>query len=189
MASINTSISHIEISKPLRDVHIISTKTSDAQSTCVFHFHHSIGDGTSLINLLLASSRKALDPEALPTLHGKKVSSPHIRATIVRSQFIVLWNSLMAVVMFILTGFVSLDDIKMVKNAMDVTVNDVLVGVLEAGLYRYLNRRYGSSPDIVYYRKRSRSDKVLLIQSFSTSSDTTCEVPMKRIFFSLLKLS
>ncbi|GJX58933.1 hypothetical protein Tco_0290323 [Tanacetum coccineum] len=33
----------------------------------------------------------------------------------------------------------------------------------------------GSSPDIVYYRKRSRSDKVLLIQSFSTSSDTTCE--------------
>ncbi|GJY64482.1 putative reverse transcriptase domain-containing protein [Tanacetum coccineum] len=33
----------------------------------------------------------------------------------------------------------------------------------------------GSSPDIVYFRKRSRSDKVLLIQSFSTSSDTTCE--------------
>ncbi|GJU06319.1 retrovirus-related pol polyprotein from transposon TNT 1-94, partial [Tanacetum coccineum] len=37
-----------------------------------------------------------------------------------------------------------------------------------------------SSPDIVYYRKRSRSDKVLLIQSFSTSSDTTCEVPINR---------
>ncbi|GJT62717.1 retrovirus-related pol polyprotein from transposon TNT 1-94 [Tanacetum coccineum] len=33
----------------------------------------------------------------------------------------------------------------------------------------------GSLPNIVYYRKRSRSDKVLLIQSFSTSSDTTCE--------------
>ncbi|GKF96494.1 hypothetical protein Tco_0289229, partial [Tanacetum coccineum] len=38
----------------------------------------------------------------------------------------------------------------------------------------------GSSPDIVYYRKRSRSDKFLLIQSFSTSSDTTCEVPDKQ---------
>ncbi|GJY33715.1 hypothetical protein Tco_0418184 [Tanacetum coccineum] len=131
------------ISKPLWDVHIVSTKTSDAQSTCVFRFHHSISDGTSLINLLLASSRKASDPKALPTLHGKKVSGPHIRATIVRSQFIVLWNSLVAVVMFILTRFVSLDDINMVKNAMDVTVNDVLAGVLEAGLYRYLNRRYG----------------------------------------------
>ncbi|GKE35109.1 hypothetical protein Tco_1454431, partial [Tanacetum coccineum] len=38
----------------------------------------------------------------------------------------------------------------------------------------------GSSPDIVYFRKRSRSDKVLLIQSFSTSSDTTCEVLINR---------
>ncbi|GJS22571.1 hypothetical protein Tco_0451203 [Tanacetum coccineum] len=37
----------------------------------------------------------------------------------------------------------------------------------------------------MYFRKRSRSDKVLLIQSFSTSSDTTCEVLMKQIFFSL----
>ncbi|GKC20420.1 putative reverse transcriptase domain-containing protein [Tanacetum coccineum] len=33
----------------------------------------------------------------------------------------------------------------------------------------------GSSPYIVYYRKRSRSNKVLLIQSFSISSDTTYE--------------
>ncbi|GJW67403.1 integrase, catalytic region, zinc finger, CCHC-type containing protein [Tanacetum coccineum] len=140
-----------KISKPLWDVHIVSTKTSDAQSTCVFRFHHSISDGTSLINLLLASSRKASDPKALPTLHGKKVSGPHIRATIVRSQFIVLWNSLVAVVMFILTGFVSLDDIKMVKNAMDVTVNDVL----EAGLYRYLNRRY--APKTRFSEKATQS--------------------------------
>ncbi|GJT56778.1 hypothetical protein Tco_0991832 [Tanacetum coccineum] len=34
----------------------------------------------------------------------------------------------------------------------------------------------GSSPDIVYFRKRSRSDKVLLIQNFSTSFGfSTCE--------------
>ncbi|XP_041015032.1 O-acyltransferase WSD1-like [Juglans microcarpa x Juglans regia] len=41
---------------------------------------------------------------------------------------------------------VSLDDIKLVKNAMNHlihTVNDVLVGVVQAGLSRYLNRRYG----------------------------------------------
>ncbi|GKE18707.1 hypothetical protein Tco_1426284, partial [Tanacetum coccineum] len=45
-----------------------------------------------------------------------------------------------------------------------------------------------SSPDIVFYRKRSRSDKFLLIQSFFTGSDTTCEVPMNRSS-SMLKLS
>ncbi|GKF79399.1 hypothetical protein Tco_0234967, partial [Tanacetum coccineum] len=45
-----------------------------------------------------------------------------------------------------------------------------------------------SSPDIVFYRKRSRSNKVPLIQSFYTSSDTTCEVLMNRSS-SLLELS
>lgn len=142
----NLSRSRIKKSQPLWDLHILNTKTSDAQSTCVFRFHHSIGDGISLINLLLACSRKASDPEALPSLHGNKVSGPHIRVTNFRSQLMVLWNSLVAVVMFILTGLflkdtktplkgspqtedmprcfvhrsVSLDDIKMVKTAMDV---------------------------------------------------------------------
>ncbi|XP_010555728.1 PREDICTED: O-acyltransferase WSD1-like [Tarenaya hassleriana] len=37
---------------------------------------------------------------------------------------------------------ISLDDIKTVKNAMNMTVNDVLLGMTQAGLSRYLNRRY-----------------------------------------------
>ncbi|KAF5196366.1 O-acyltransferase wsd1-like [Thalictrum thalictroides] len=37
----------------------------------------------------------------------------------------------------------SLDDIKLVKHAMNMTVNDVVLGVTAAGLSRYLNRRYG----------------------------------------------
>ncbi|XVF10058.1 hypothetical protein REPUB_Repub07fG0150800 [Reevesia pubescens] len=38
---------------------------------------------------------------------------------------------------------VGLDDIKLVKDAMGVTVNDVILGVTQAGLSRYLNRKYG----------------------------------------------
>ncbi|KAI3952851.1 hypothetical protein MKW92_019980 [Papaver armeniacum] len=37
----------------------------------------------------------------------------------------------------------SLDDIKLVKNVMNMTINDVLLGVTTAGLSSYLNRRYG----------------------------------------------
>ncbi|GFY99652.1 O-acyltransferase (WSD1-like) family protein [Actinidia rufa] len=37
----------------------------------------------------------------------------------------------------------SLDDVKLVKNAMNATINDVVLAVTEAGLSRYLNRRYG----------------------------------------------
>lgn len=38
---------------------------------------------------------------------------------------------------------VGLDDIKLVKNEMNATVNDVMMGLIQAGLSRYLNRRYG----------------------------------------------
>ncbi|KAL9240532.1 hypothetical protein vseg_014739 [Gypsophila vaccaria] len=38
---------------------------------------------------------------------------------------------------------VSLDDIKLVKKALDVTINDVLIGMTQAGISNYLNRKYG----------------------------------------------
>ncbi|TXG66555.1 hypothetical protein EZV62_007830 [Acer yangbiense] len=38
---------------------------------------------------------------------------------------------------------VSLDDIKLVKKAMNMTINDVVLGITQAGLSRYLNRSYG----------------------------------------------
>ncbi|XP_058100426.1 wax ester synthase/diacylglycerol acyltransferase 11-like [Magnolia sinica] len=41
----------------------------------------------------------------------------------------------------------SLDDVKMVKNAMNLTVNDVLLAVTTAGLSRYLSRRYGKGEE------------------------------------------
>ncbi|XP_074352801.1 wax ester synthase/diacylglycerol acyltransferase 11-like [Apium graveolens] len=39
---------------------------------------------------------------------------------------------------------INLKDIKLVKTAMNTTINDVLFGVTEAGLSRYLNGRYAS---------------------------------------------
>ncbi|KEH39733.1 O-acyltransferase (WSD1-like) family protein [Medicago truncatula] len=38
---------------------------------------------------------------------------------------------------------VSMDDIKLVKAEMKTTINDVLLGLTQAGLARYLNREYG----------------------------------------------
>ncbi|KAJ8529291.1 hypothetical protein K7X08_036126 [Anisodus acutangulus] len=38
---------------------------------------------------------------------------------------------------------VSLDDMKLVKNALNMTINDVALGVIQAGLSVYLNRRFG----------------------------------------------
>ncbi|KAG7555044.1 O-acyltransferase WSD1 N-terminal [Arabidopsis suecica] len=37
---------------------------------------------------------------------------------------------------------VSLDDIKLIKNAMNMTINDVIFGITQASLSQYLNRKY-----------------------------------------------
>ncbi|XP_010537089.1 PREDICTED: O-acyltransferase WSD1 isoform X2 [Tarenaya hassleriana] len=37
---------------------------------------------------------------------------------------------------------ISFEDVKLVKNAMKMTINDVLLGVTQAGISRYLSRRY-----------------------------------------------
>ncbi|KAJ6696945.1 hypothetical protein OIU85_003319 [Salix viminalis] len=87
------------------------------------------------------------------------------------SVLLIYWNTLVDVVMMLITilflddtktplkgppgvgstprrivhRIVSLDDVKLVKNAMNATINDVMVGVTQAALSRYLNRKYGKN--------------------------------------------
>ncbi|GJX35822.1 O-acyltransferase WSD1-like protein [Tanacetum coccineum] len=107
----NLSISQIDYSKPLWDVHILNIKTSYAQGICVFRFHHSLGDGLSLMNLLLACSSKVSDPETLPTLPD--TDTPLKRFPLLKER----------PRRFAFTS-VSLGDIKIVKNAMNVASSD-----------------------------------------------------------------
>ncbi|KAL8153010.1 hypothetical protein V2J09_010770 [Rumex salicifolius] len=39
---------------------------------------------------------------------------------------------------------ISLDDMKFIKNAMNCTINDVAIAIIEAGFCRYINRRFGN---------------------------------------------
>ncbi|KAK9060687.1 hypothetical protein SSX86_021393 [Deinandra increscens subsp. villosa] len=163
----NLSRSSIEKSKPLWDLHLLDIKTIDAAGILVFRFHHSLGDGLSLMSLFLACTRQSSDIDALPTLLVKK-DSAYIKVTSFWSALEVLWNSIVAVMMFVFTILflrdtktslkgsigvenrpkrfvhkcVSLADVKAITKAMNVTVNDVIFGVTQAGLSCYLNRKY-----------------------------------------------
>nr|GFC15830.1 O-acyltransferase WSD1-like [Tanacetum cinerariifolium] len=105
----NLSISPMKNMKPLWDLHILDVKTQETEGTCIFRFHHSLGDGISLMNLLLSCTRKVSDPEALPTLPGNNKR----RATEVAS----------------------------ISSELG-TINDVVLGATQAGISRYLHRRY-----------------------------------------------
>lgn len=175
----NITKTRMDFSKPLWEFHILHIKSSKANSVVILRIHHSIGDGISLISLLLACTRKSSDLEALPTLPIDKKNKMKINSQ-ANSWFLrcffsllfilkVFWNTLVDLVLFLATimclkdtntplkgssgiestpkRFVhktfSLDDIKLVKSAMDMTINDVILGITQAGLSRYLNRNYG----------------------------------------------
>ncbi|XP_071715218.1 wax ester synthase/diacylglycerol acyltransferase 11-like [Rutidosis leptorrhynchoides] len=177
----NLSRTPIENTKPLWDLHLLDIKTTGDNGTGVFRFHHSLGDGLSLMTLFLACTRQSADTNALPTLPVSKETG-YIKVTSLWSVLQVFWNSLFAVVMFVFTLLflkdtetplkgscgvenrprrfvhrsVNLADIKAVKNAMNVTLNDVVLGVTQAGLSHYLNRRYSETRD---GNKASNGDK------------------------------
>ncbi|CAN1309291.1 Wax ester synthase/diacylglycerol acyltransferase 11 [Linum perenne] len=157
--------------QPLWDLHILNIKTaSDSESLGVFRIHHSLGDGTSLMSLLLACTRQMSDPEALPTIPTRKPKKEDdVEWGKVWMMVVLMWNTALDVLAFFLTAMgltdtetalkgpegvehlprrfvwrtVSLDDFKFVKNAMNTTINDVALGATQAGLSRYLNRKYG----------------------------------------------
>ena len=141
--------SPIDMSKPLWEMHILNMKTSDAESFLVARFHHSLGDGMSLMSLLVACSRKTSDPESLPTLVAPKKSKVTnvLWSLVARVWFIIrlMCNTFVEVFNFLLIlcsvrdaatplmekpistlslnkfihRVISLDDVKIVKNAMN----------------------------------------------------------------------
>ncbi|CAA7052405.1 unnamed protein product [Microthlaspi erraticum] len=145
----NLALSPIDMSKPLWEFHILLLKTSHAESVAVARFHHSLGDGMSLMSLLLACTRKVCDPEALPTFVAPKKSKAKNVCwslvawlwLIVRLMFHTCVEVIKSVIVMcfardtgthligkpggtlttnkIIHRIISLDDVKMVKNAMN----------------------------------------------------------------------
>ncbi|KAJ6828515.1 O-acyltransferase WSD1-like [Iris pallida] len=174
------STTTLPLSQPLWDIHILNIRTSEAEAIAVLRVHHSLGDGVSLISLLLACTRRTSDPNALPTLPDSQRRSAHSGGRglcgfimSIWKVMVLMWHTLVDVLLFVATStflkdtetplkgkggvgfhrkrfihrYLSLDDVKVVKNAVGCTVNDVLVGITSAALSRYLNRRYGEMDD------------------------------------------
>ena len=142
----------LDKSKPLWDFHLLNIKTSESEGVIVFRVHHSIGDGMSIMSLLLACSRKVSDPMALPTIPEMKKSSPMKRIGF-WSVLQLIWNTVVGVFLFVGTTLflkdtetpikgpqgvennprrvikltTSLDDVKLVKNAMNAVSSVIYV--------------------------------------------------------------
>ncbi|CAF1707860.1 unnamed protein product [Brassica oleracea var. botrytis] len=169
----------LDTSRPLWELHLLDLKTSDAENVAVLKIHHSVGDGMSIMSLVLACMRKTSNPDELPSLPSasSRLTTGSMSSSRLWWLIKVIWTAVMLVLntvsdafeFFVTTLFlkdtktpikgdflsmkkskalrlvhrtVSLDDIKVIKNAMKMTVNDVLLGVTQAGLSQYMERRY-----------------------------------------------
>ncbi|MCD7459644.1 hypothetical protein HAX54_041489 [Datura stramonium] len=185
----NLSTTTVDKSKPLWDFHVLNVKTSHAEATSIFRFHHSLGDGVALMSLLLSCFRTISDPTSLPTLPLSSSSSSKDKSNLSnrkKNWLLIMWqyllklwllitllsNTVVDVLLFIATalflkdsqspftaiqGFnastrqryiyrtVNLDDIKFIKDVTNAKVNDVVLGITQAAMSRYIHRRYGKS--------------------------------------------
>ncbi|CAD6271268.1 unnamed protein product [Miscanthus lutarioriparius] len=192
------STAPMDHSHPLWEFHVLDFPTSEATATVAIRMHHSLGDGVSLLSLLIACTRSAADPARLPELPPapRRAGSVYARprpplsagfvalALWLWSYVVLAWHTLVDVVCFVATAWflrdprtpfmaasegvefrrkrfvhrtLSLDDVKFVKTAMKCTVNDVLVGVTNAGLSRYYLRK---TSDTNSERNKSQSIRV-----------------------------
>lgn len=124
----------LDISKPLWEVHLLNIKTSNAESIGIFRIHHSLGDGTSLISLLIAATRKTSDPNALPTVPTTRKrddsrSNVHNCSIIVSFWMSILWglsliwNTIVDVLLLVLTILFFKDTHTPLKGAHGVELN------------------------------------------------------------------
>ncbi|KAJ1264010.1 hypothetical protein BS78_09G230400 [Paspalum vaginatum] len=195
------STAPMDHSRPLWELHFLDFPTSEAASTVLVRMHHSLGDGISLLSLLIACTRSSADPARLPELPPapRRAGPVHARprpplsagflslVLSVWSYIVLAWHTLVDVAGFVATALflrdartpfvaasegvefrrkrfvhrtLNLDDVKFVKNAMKCTVNDVLIGVTNAGLSRYYFRKIGDTND-----KRKKSQKNICVRS------------------------
>ncbi|KAL2349568.1 hypothetical protein Fmac_003568 [Flemingia macrophylla] len=154
------SIDTLSMDKPLWEIHLLM-----AHKCVIFRIHHALGDGISLMSMLLASCRKLHDPLSLPSI---AVSSSNTATPITFWNFLLtLWFCFIFALEFILrclwtcdrnsaltggagvelwprkiaTATFSLEHMKTVKTALNATINDVLFAIISSGISKYLDFR------------------------------------------------
>lgn len=152
--------------KPLWQIHVIKYPTSNAAGTLVLKFHHSIGDGYTLMGLLLSSLKRVDNPSlplSFPTSKTKNTNKfflkkiPRFLSMPFNSVTEFGWGLLKSTLVEddktpIRSGLEVVDnrpskisnvtfpinDIKEIKSNLRVSINDVITGIIFYGIRLYM---------------------------------------------------
>ncbi|KAK7381101.1 hypothetical protein VNO78_33625 [Psophocarpus tetragonolobus] len=161
------AMQHLTQNKPLWELHIIKYPTSNAKGTLVFKLHHALGDGFSLMGALLTCMQRADNtslPFTLPSRKRTKANSNTKGGVFKKFPSILFqtisefgWSFLKSNLIeddltpirscaedfktrqiTISNVTFSLDLIKELKSKLEVSINDVLAGVIFFGIRLYM---------------------------------------------------
>lgn len=121
----------LDKSRPLWDMHILNVKTFDAEAVCVIRSHHSLGDGTSLMSLLIACTQKTSHHDKVPTMKRPKTVQGHDKGSwflrsvlaICSSSVRLIWNSFVDLLLLLATALYLKDTKTPLKGDVDVESN------------------------------------------------------------------
>ena len=84
----------LDMARPLFEFHIVKAKLGDAMENMIMRVHHSMGDGVSLMSLVLACTKRVDKPETMPTLPTYKQKNK-IKEGFWKRHFLLLWSFLL----------------------------------------------------------------------------------------------
>ncbi|PKI72448.1 hypothetical protein CRG98_007194 [Punica granatum] len=102
----------MELSKPLWEIHLLDLQNSDAAGLIIGRYHHSIGDGASLMAMLFACSHRPVQPPmALVNQPGNGGDTVSLTRTgLIQQAFsrfcaslAVFWNTCIGIFFFVMT--------------------------------------------------------------------------------------
>ncbi|XP_028806422.1 O-acyltransferase WSD1 [Neltuma alba] len=161
------AIEKLPQNRPLWEIHIVNYPTSSAASTLIFKLHHALGDGYSLMGALLSCLQRADHPSlplSFPSAKPSKSVSKGFLGKFSSTMSLACntvvdfwWGILKSSVIEddetpIRSGFkgvetrpltistieFSLDQIKLIKSRLGVTINDVITGIIFYGNRLYM---------------------------------------------------
>ncbi|XP_027352598.1 O-acyltransferase WSD1-like [Abrus precatorius] len=173
--------------KPLWQLHVIKYPTTNSAGTLIIKFHHAIGDGYTLMGLLLSSLQRAKDP-SLPLSFPSRKSSKETRKIFLRrvpkcvsTAFNTVqefgWSLMKSTLLEddrtpirsgadavefrpVVVSHItfSIEHIKEIKSNLGVTLNDVITGIIFYGLRLYMQ-------DVDYRARALKSTALITVNT------------------------
>lgn len=164
----NLAMEQFPQNQPLWEIHIFKYPTNDAAGSVIFKLHHSLGDGYSLMGALLSCLQRVDNPSlplTFPSRQRTTLSSKDKAFSVVPTFFKGIMNTVYDFGESILkstlveddrtairsgdegvefrpilvtTKTFSLDSLKQIKASLNVTINDVITGIVEYDTRLYM---------------------------------------------------